>query len=273
MAQKQRKKRGAGGTNGSKSSTLTWVLGGVAVIAIAVLGYTVGSRAFGDMARSPVELDVESDQELVSLAEGVVLGDPDAPVTIVEFADFQCPGCASFARQVKPLVDRQLVEPGTASFVFYDFPLIQMHGNAFLAARAARCAGDQDLFWDYHDLLFQNQSQWATDGSPAGRFVSYAEELGVDVDAFEGCLRSDMHARTVTANMRLGEVLGVSGTPTVMVSEGRGMANRLMSNDFDSIREAVDEAIEDQDAQDGEAGTGEVDGSDGGQDGGSGGGQ
>ncbi|MFP3948023.1 MAG: DsbA family protein, partial [Longimicrobiales bacterium] len=90
---------------------------------------------------------------------------------------------------------------------------------------------------------------------------------------FEGCLRSDMHARTVTANMRLGEVLGVSGTPTVMVSEGRGMANRLMSNDFDSIREAVDEAIEDQDAQDGEAGTGEVDGSDGGQDGGSGGGQ
>lgn len=271
MAQKQRKKGGAGAVGGSKTSTLTWVLGGVAVVAIAVLGYTVGSRAFGDMARSPVELDVESDQELVSLAQGVVLGDPDAPVTVVEFGDFQCPGCAAFARQVKPLVDRQLVEPGRASFVFYDFPLVGMHGNAFLAARAARCAGDQDRFWDYHDLLFQNQSRWATDSSPAGRFVSYAEELGLDMDAFESCLRSDRHARTVTANMRLGEALGVSGTPTVMVSEGQGMANRLMSNDFASIRDAVEEALESQGAQG--AGTGGGSDGDAGSDGGSGGGQ
>lgn len=221
-----------------------WVLAGVAVLAIAVLGYGLGSRTFGDMARAPVELEVESDQELVEMAQGMVLGDPEAPVTIVEFGDFQCPGCGAFARRVKPLVDRQIVQPGRASFVFYDFPLVQMHGNAFLAARAARCAGEQDRFWDYHDLLFQNQTQWSVDSSPAGRFDSYAEELGLDAGAFEECLRSDRHARTVTANMRLGEALGVSGTPTIMVSQGQGMANRLMSTDFQSIRDAVDEALE-----------------------------
>lgn len=246
MAQKQRKK---GDVGGSKTSPMTWVLGGVAVVAIAVLGYTFGSRTFGDTARAPVELNVESDQELVSMAQGMVLGDPDAPATIVEFGDFQCPACGAFARQVKPLVDRQLVQPGRASFVFYDFPLVRMHGNAFLAARAARCAGDQERFWDYHDLLFQNQTQWSTDSSPAGRFVSYAEDLGLDVGAYEECLRSDRHAQVVTANMRLGEALGVSGTPTIMVSEGQGMANRLMSNDFESIREAVEEALENQASQ------------------------
>lgn len=250
---------------------MTWVLGGVAVIAIAVLGYTIGSRAFGDTVRSPVELDVASDQELVSMAQGMVMGDPDAPVTIVEFGDFQCPGCGSFARQVKPLVDRQLVEPGRASFVFYDFPLVQMHGNAFLAARAARCAGDQERFWDYHDLLFQNQTRWSADSSPTGRFVSYAEELGLDMDAFEECLRSDRHAETVTANMRLGEALGVSGTPTIMVSRGEGMANRLMSNDFASIRNAVEEAMESGGGQ-APAGQG-AGGDDGGQGGSSSGGQ
>lgn len=220
-----------------------WVLVGVAVVAIAVLGYGLASRTFGEMARAPVELEVESDQELVQMAQGVVRGDPEAPVTIVEFGDFQCPACGQFARRVKPLVDRQIVDPGRASFVFYDFPLTQMHGNAFLAARAARCAGDQDRFWDYHDLLFQNQTQWSVDGSPAGRFESYAEELEMDMGTFEECLRSDRHARTVTANMRLGEALGVSGTPTIMVSEGQGMANRLMSSDFQSIRDAVDEAL------------------------------
>lgn len=247
MAQKQRKKQVDGG--GSRWGPMAWVLAGVVVVAIAVLGYGLGSRTLGNMARAPVELDVESDQELVELAEGVVRGDPDAPVTIVEFGDFQCPGCGAFARQVKPLVDRQIVDPGRASFVFYDFPLTQMHGNAFLAARAARCAGDQDRYWDYHDLLFQNQTQWSVDSTPAGRFESYAEELGLDTGAFEECLRSDRHARTVTANMRLGEALGVSGTPTIMVSEGQGMANRLMSSDFQTIRDAVDEALADDAGQ------------------------
>lgn len=246
MAQKQRKKQTGGG--GSRWGPLGWVLAAVAVVAIAVLGYGLGSRTFGDMARAPVELDVESDQELVEIAQGMVRGDPDAPVTIVEFGDFQCPGCGAFARQVKPLVDRRIVDPGRASFVFYDFPLTQMHGNAFLAARAARCAGDQDQFWGYHDLLFQNQTQWSVDSSPAGRFESYAEELSLDMDAFEECLRSDRHARTVTANMRLGEALGVSGTPTIMVSEGQGMANRLRSSDFQTIQQAVEQALADNTA-------------------------
>lgn len=247
MAQKQRKQNQTPG--GSGRSPIYYVLGAVVVVAVGIVGYTVGSRAFGSTVDAPVEIEFENDEELVALAEGVVAGDPDAPATIVEFGDYQCPGCGSFARQVKPLVDEGLVEQGRASFVFYDFPLVDIHPNAFLAARAARCAGDQDQYWAYHDALFQNQSSWAQDGSPAGRFVDYAEELGLDADAFEECLRSARHAETVTANMQLGEALGVSGTPTVMVSRGGGMATRLQNYDFESIRQAVEQATGDADGQ------------------------
>lgn len=242
MAQKQRKKKAK--EQGSRTSPVYYILGAVAVLGIGIVGYTVGSRAFGSAVTEPVELEVESDRELVELAQGVVAGDPDAPVTVVEFGDYQCPGCGAFAAQVKPLLDANLIETGRASFVFYDFPLVQGHPNAFLAARAARCAGDQDAYWEYHDALFRNQQEWSPSGNPAGRFVDYAEELGLDEDAFESCVRSDRHAETVTANMQLGQALGVSGTPTVMVSRGQGMARRLNSWGYEDIEGAVEEALE-----------------------------
>lgn len=252
MAQKQRKQKNGPAQADGGSNTLYYVLIGVAVVAIAIIGYNVGSSAFGSMVTEPVELDVADDRELVELAEGVESGDPDAPVTILEFGDYQCPGCGAFARQIKPLIDTSLLESGRAKFVFYDFPLVAGHPNAFLAARAARCAGDQDAYWEYHDALFQNQNRWASEGNPAGRFEDYAESVGIDREAFESCLHSDRHARTVTANMQLGQALGVSGTPTVMVSRGQGMATRLSDYSFGSIQEAVDEAIAETEAASGD---------------------
>lgn len=249
MAQKQREKKAA--DEGSRSSTLYYILGAVAVIGIGVVGYAVGSRALSSAVTEPVELQVQSDRELVEMARGVVAGDPDAPVTIVEFGDYQCPGCGAFARQVKPLVDQNLIESGRASFVFYDFPLVQGHQNAFLAARAARCAGDQDAYWEYHDALFRNQTRWATRSTPTGLFVDLAEEAGLDAGAFESCVESARHAETVTANMQLGEALGVSGTPTVMVSRGQGMAERLSDFNYSSIEQAVEEALSEAEAESG----------------------
>lgn len=256
-SEKGQREGGRPGANGSGMTRLYYILGAVGVLGIGILGYTVGSSAMGSAATEPVELQVEDDRELVEIAQGVVQGNPDAPVSIVEFGDYQCPGCGSFARQVKPMVNLNYIESGQANFVFYDFPLTQIHSNAFFAARAARCAGDQDAYWPYHDVLFANQADWASAGSPAGRYVDYAEELGLDTDAFESCLKSDRHARTVTANMRLGERLGVNGTPTVMISEGRGMANRLARFDFATIRNEVERILaedDDEASRDGDTG-------------------
>lgn len=251
MAKSEKGERGSGekAGGGSGMTRLYYILGAVGVLGIGILGYSVGSSAMGSAATEPVELQVEGDRELVELAEGMVQGDPDAPVSVVEFGDYQCPGCGSFARQVKPMINLNYIQSGQANFVFYDFPLTQIHSNAFFAARAARCAGDQEAYWPYHDALFANQADWASSSSPAGKYVDYAEEIGLDADAFESCLKSDRHARTVTANMRLGERLGVNGTPTVMISEGKGMANRLARFDFATIRSEVERILAEDDGE------------------------
>ena len=131
---------------------------------------------------APIEISFEDDQQLVALAQGVGKGDPDAAVTIVEFGDYQCPGCGSFAVSVKPRLEQEYVSSGEARFVYYDFPLIQIHPNAFLAARAARCADDQDLYWEYHEHLFRNQTAWSPSTNPGSDFRGYADELGLDIE-------------------------------------------------------------------------------------------
>jgi protein-disulfide isomerase len=218
------------------------VLGVVALVGVAAVGYSVSSKAMGTAVAEPVDLDIPDLGTLVSLAKGVERGNPDAPVTILEFADYQCPACGQYAMMIKPQVDLQLVESGRAKYVFYDFPLVQSHPGAFLAARAARCAGEQDAYWTYHDELFRQQNRWTAERSPAGLFVDYAVSLGLDEDEFGSCLRSDRYADVITANLELGRQLGVSGTPTFMVSSGQGMATRLPDWYFDSFESAVAEA-------------------------------
>ena len=188
-------------------------------------------------------VEYESPQELLDLAQGVVSGDPNAPITIMEFADYQCPSCQAFAQQVKPFIDLSYVQEGRANIIFYDFPLSEIHPNAFLAARAARCAGDQDAYWSYHDRLFQTQPQWSTRADPAGEFVGYAQALGLNRDEFRGCLRSDRHADVVSANRILGEQLGVQGTPTVLMDTGAGRAIQVADWGVDGLRRALDEAL------------------------------
>jgi len=221
-----------------------WVLGGIAVIGLGALGYQVGSQSLGKAATEPIEVAGLDDMEtLVAKAQGVSKGDPDAPITIAEFADYQCPSCGAFGLSVKPQIERLYVETGKARFVYYDFPLPSLHPHAFLASRAGRCANDQGRFWEFQNVIFRNQSTWASRSNVEDDFVDYAVQAGADEDTFEKCLKSDMHADVVSANMRLGYELGIDGTPTVLVSMGRGMARRLMSFDFESIQEVVEDLL------------------------------
>lgn len=221
------------------TNKLYYILGAVAVLGIGLVAYSVGSSVFSSAATQPVELSFETDEELVAMAQGVTMGDDAATVTIVEFGDYQCPGCGAFGLQVKPQIDTRLVGTGQAKFVFYDFPLVQGHANAFLAARAARCAGDQGAYWEYHMELFRNQGRWAAANMPSGAFESYAETVGIDRGAFASCLNSDRHAEVVTANMELGRRMNVNSTPTILLNVD-GQVRRLNSIDFPSIQSAIE---------------------------------
>lgn len=219
----------------------TVAMAGALVPSLFVLGCGTSQ-----VATDPVEFEgMDDPQTVVGFSDGVTLGSEEAPVTIAEFGDYQCPGCGAFAATVKPQLDLALLQTGKAKFVFYDFPLITIHPHAFLASRAARCALDQDRYWEYHDTLFRNQSVWSrSQSAPLGLFEDYAAEVGLEATAFRACLRSDQHALTVTANLQLGILLGVTGTPTVLASQGDGGFQRLGDNSFEGIRGVVEEMLD-----------------------------
>lgn len=243
-------KRGKAEPESSGNRGLLLVLGAIGVAGVAILGYSLATGAFASAATEPVELDYADDPErLIEEAVAVEMGDPDAPVTLMEFADYQCPGCAHFATQIKPQLRQEFIETGQVHFVFHDFPL-SGHANAFLAARAARCAGDQDVYWDYHDVLAARQNEWATQSDPRGLFTDYAEAVGADGSAFRECVNSDRHAETVTANAALGDQLGVTGTPWVLVSERGGAPQRVEEwNDYDEVAAILDSLLGDEAAE------------------------
>ena len=176
---------------------------------------------FGGEEAATEPVPVAIDPAELSRVEGIALGREDAPVVIYEFADFQCPACGQYAALITPLIKERLVEPGTVRYVHYDFPLVNAHPNAFLAARAARCADEQGGFWPFSDVVYARQPSWSGEGNPTDLFVEYAETVGLNASEFEQCLRSDRYAEEVTRSLRLGESLGVQGTPTFFINGKR----------------------------------------------------
>ena len=211
----------------------------IALVAVVGLGALIISSGGGGGATAPTDLTGLDDETLVALAQGVVSGNEDAPVTIMEFGDYQCPACAMFALQTKPQTDLAYVETGQAKLVFHDFPG-GGHPHAFLAARAARCAGDQQRYWDYHDALFRAQGDWSRTGDARRIFLNLADALALDATAFRGCLDSDQHAEVVSANLALGLRLGVNQTPTLFVPDGSGPAKRLGGFQFADVQQAME---------------------------------
>jgi protein-disulfide isomerase len=184
--------------------------------------------------RQPVAAPVELDAEAASATpRGISAGRADAPVVLFEFADFQCPACAQFAQIGTPMIKERYVETGVVRYVHYDLPLVSIHPQAFLAARAGRCANDQGRFWEYHDELYAQQRNWSGVDPVAPLLVEYAGNVGLDTGDFQVCLHSDRHAEEVTRNMRLAESLGVRGTPTIFVNGQRAEIRTL--DDLDRL--------------------------------------
>jgi protein-disulfide isomerase len=152
----------------------------------------------------------------VSLDDDPVKGSQNAKVTIVEFSDFQCPFCQRFFLQTLPQIEEKYIKTGKVRFVYRDFPLTSIHPYAQKAAEAAECAYEQGKFWEYHDILFQKQSEWVVAGE--SKFKEYAQQLGLDTQKFNQCLDSGKYANEVQKDYNDGLKYGVSGTPTFFIN-------------------------------------------------------
>jgi protein-disulfide isomerase len=191
-------------------------------------------------ARAPrVRANVTTAPITPAQAEGYLLGNANAPVQILEFADFECPACGNFSVITEPDVRARIINTGLASYRFFDFPL-QMHKNTIAASNAAACAADQGKFWEMHDELFRNQPEWngeATD-NPKKVFLGYVKALGINSDSWEKCFDAQTHQPRILANQAEGARRNVQSTPTFVI--GTRMIPGGMS--YDVFKAYVDSA-------------------------------
>lgn len=165
---------------------------------------------------------------------GYVIGSDSAPVEIVEYGDYQCPGCANFDIVTFPDIKARLVDSGKARFVYRDFPLDGLHPNARISAHAAACADEQGKYWPMHKLIFQGQPDWAR-GNAERVLRGYAQAASLDMARYGECMQSARYAGRIQASYEQGVALGVDGTPKFLIGERiyNGMG-------YDEFRRIVD---------------------------------
>lgn len=155
---------------------------------------------------------------VLPVSEGYLRGKADAPISITEFGDFECPGCGSFATVTEPDVRARIVDAGIASFRFYDFPL-PGHANSMAAHLAASCADRQGKFWEMHDVIYQGQAEWNGQATrnPKKVLAEYVKRLGLDEAAWNTCFDSQQDVARIESHRKKGQDLGVNSTPTFII--------------------------------------------------------
>lgn len=154
-------------------------------------------------------------QPAITIDDDPVLGSADAPVTMIEFSDFQCPFCARFYSETLPLIKANFIDTGMVKMVYRDFPLQNIHPNAIPAAVASECADEQGAYWQYHDMLFDNVQSWSPMSIPDAvvEFKTYAADLQLDAETFSECLDTGKYVTEVTDDYTDGVAYGITGTP------------------------------------------------------------
>lgn len=181
-----------------------------------------------------------------SLDDDPFKGNPDAPVTVVEFSDFQCPFCSRFYDQTLPALEENYINTGQVKLVYKDFPLDNLHPNARPSHIAAECADEQGKFWDYHDVLFENQAEWNRLSSDdlSSQLNQYATSLGLESASFAACLTSQEMADEVNADYLQALSYGATGTPTFFIgNEKNGFIKLVGAQPFAAFQRVIDSQL------------------------------
>ena len=257
-----------------KKSTYNKILGGL-VIAIAVStflgGYSLGSFEQNDSndietalllaeinnlaeqkAQSPIPTQQPNQSPAPQIfnikfyADDPVMGDPDAPVTIIEFSDFQCPFCNRFYQNTLPLIEKNYIDTGKAKLVYMDLPLDSLHKNARLSHVAAECADDQGEFWPYHDMLFDTQAEWQN--MPSEVHLTFlrqqAFDMGLEIEKYDLCLDSPEIKNEIEQDVLEASRNGATGTPTFFIgTEKDGFVRLVGAQPYSTFQATLDSKL------------------------------
>lgn len=173
-----------------------------------------------------------------------MLGEEDAPITLIEFTDYQCPFCSRNFEQTYGQIKKDYVDTGKVKYVVRDFPL-SFHPHAQKASEATECADDQGKFWEMHSKMFQTQSTWSSLADAIPTFKQFAKDLGLNTSEFDSCLDGGTYAQEVKDDMADGSAAGISGTPGFWIigPDGKG---QLISGayPYDTFKTAFDALLQ-----------------------------
>jgi protein-disulfide isomerase len=171
-------------------------------------------------------------------------GNPNAKVVVEEFSDYQCPYCGLFATTAEIRLREMYIKTNRILFIFRNYPIVDSFvsggGESHWAALAALCAGDQNMFWEYHDLLFQNQAGENQGNFNTARLQAFAVQLNLDSLSFNQCLSNQTHLDILNADIQRGNALRITGTPTFFVN---GVQASGTGTDFQWLFDAIDRAL------------------------------
>lgn len=171
-----------------------------------------------------------------------VLGKSDAPLTMVEFTDYQCPFCGRFETSTFPEIKKNYIDTGKLRLILRDLPLADMHPFALKAAQSVRCAGDQGRFWEMKDVVFKNQSRLDVDS-----LAGYAKDLSLNSATFKSCMADGKHLKEIGEEVRYAQSLGITGTPTFILGKtaGDSVEGRVIvgAQPLESFSAAIDEML------------------------------
>lgn len=191
------------GSSSAKLISTTLII--VAIVVAGAMLYQPGNRP-----TTPAQVN---NDPAMSTDDDAILGNPNAPVTMIIFGDYQCPYCQKAFNESEAKIRTEYVDTGKVKMVFRDFPLDSIHSSARPAAEAAQCALPQGKYWEYHDALYKYQ------GELSGiNYTKLAGELGLDTKSFNTCLDSKTYANEVQKDQDAGTALGVTGTPANFVN-------------------------------------------------------
>lgn len=226
-------KRTARGRGGSRRKALTSIIL-IAMAAIAVVGGIIAIQA-----TSSSSTDIPA---RVATGDGRVLGDANAPVTVIEYADFQCPVCKRAETSILSKLESDYVTSGKVKVEFRMFPFIGQ--ESFNAAQAADAAGEQGKFWEYHDALFNAQGGENSGTYTYENLVAIAAQVGLDVPRFEETLSANTYLASVQEEVDRARAAGVSSTPTFFIDDGRGGTTKIVgAQPYGQFQSAIDKAL------------------------------
>lgn len=200
-------------------------------LSFLVLGFTAsllflerGQIQEAENVASNAPAEVLADLSTITADDDAFMGDPNAPITMIEFSDFQCPYCRSFYNETLPLLKKNFIDKGLMKFVYRDLPIVSLgHTGAYPAANAAECArkqGGDEIFFAFHDLIFegQNEKGSGTVSITQDELTAYAERLDLDMNAFQTCQDNESYYSEIENDLNAARAVGMRGTPTFVIN-------------------------------------------------------